>query len=387
MKTKQITVCALLALISVLANASGQGWPPLISGKDRPECMAALELARDAYESSAALLFYFEPEDSSQDLDNTLVLAADTSGSVTQNFVDGSDIDKSEGLFDRIDNAGEEKSYTLYWQREPYSGSRLVLTELDYRWGTKTSARFITPNMTIDQFGLDYLSSTHLNPGEMGTYNLKVYRSNKLNQLWLIDGGDEFNNSTTWRVYIPFENKPQEVCEIGLFPEIDPTSMLPSAVRRLAILMARSIGSGRGERHHGPTVYIRFRTLNNWANAAMRPWAELEPYNSREEVDAGLAEWAQRGKAYRAAYAEIQTQYKIAETALANYYKRRFKMPLIDARATAERVLDGVFREQYVFHSTFNRERAEKLYRQETWSAVAPPQGPTPFMFLAPLPK
>jgi len=73
------------------------------------------------------------------------------------------------------------------------------------------------------------------------------------------------------------------------------------------------------------------------------------PYNSREEVDAGLSTWAESGPTYRAAHSEMQVRYKIAEKALAAYYEDRFNMSKPESQSTAKNVLDIALRTHYVF--------------------------------------
>lgn len=117
------------------------------------------------------------------------------------------------------------------------------------------------------------------------------------------------------------------------------------------MLLDRSIGRDEaGFQTYNPITRQKIAASKAWTNAAMRPWATGNPYNSREEVDAGLAMWAQKGAANRAEHAEILAQYKRAEKSLAGYYRAQFLMSKDESQATAQRVLDIAFRTYYVFH-------------------------------------
>lgn len=346
MKKKLFPAGLLLTLAFVIANAAVPNWPKLVSGKEHPECKAVLRLAQSVYKSTAFNLW--EPQSLPENLGSTLVLGPqglDLSG--------GDALDANLEVFTKVP-LPEYAQRSIYWQTNTSQSNRLVIEEIPHGWrGDAYAVRLAPTTLTTSE----YFSAKN-QQGSGGLITLidgawrapLVFKSNNTGNLWLVYVGEPYVFSPNWLVYLPIDGQLQKACEVRFRPNVNhATSLLPSSVQRLATLLDQSIGRGENEGTLQPTARIRISVDQAWANAALRPWAMGIPYNSREEVDVGLSAWAEKGKMYRAAYAEIQVQYKIAEKALTSYYKTRFNMSKIESQSTAKNVLDSALRTYYVF--------------------------------------
>lgn len=352
MNKKSLAASVLLQLTFSIACASDMAWPKLVNGKSLPECKTALRLAQTAYKSTAFNLW--EPQDLPDDLEDTLVVGPqgiDLSG--------GDALDVDLEVFTKV-ALPDYASRSVYWQTEPppHQSNRLVIEEQPHGWrGDAYAVRLIPSNLTTSE----YFSATNIQGGTGITTLIDgawraplVFQSQNTEKLWMVYVGEPYVFSPTWVVYLPVAGQLQDVCNIQFRPNVKhATSLLPNPVRRLATLLDQSIGRGENEGTLQPTARIRIEVEQAWANAALRPWAMGEPYNSREVVDAGLLKWADQGKAYRTAYAEIQSQYKIAEKALAAFYVSHLHMSMGESKSTAARVLDSVFRSHYAFPESY----------------------------------
>ena len=102
-----------------------------------------------------------------------------------------------------------------------------------------------------------------------------------------------------------------------------------------------------------PTARIRLSVEKRWANAALRPWAlTATPYNTRSEVEHGLAEWAKGNRKRTVVLKQIRSVYPAAERALTSFYGARSNSRAKSARDLSAHVLDHMFRSYFVFHST-----------------------------------
>lgn len=348
MKNKQIAACVLLQLICVIANAAAAAtdWPMLIDDNHHPECTTALRLAEAAHKSTAFNLW--EPQTLPDDLDNTLVLGPqglDLSG--------GDALDVNLEVFTKVP-LPQHANRSLYWQIQTHQSNRIVIEELPRGWrGDTYAVRWVPTTLSTSEYfaATDRQVSVEITTLIEGAWRAPlVFQRKKDTKLWVIYVGEPYVFSPDWVVYLTIAGELQESCKIQFRPNAShATSLLPNSVQRLATLLDQSIGRDENTGTLQPIAQLRINVNQAWANAAMRPWAMGVPYNSRKEVDAGLTRWAQNGKAYEAAYAEVLAQYKIAEKALTTYYIRRFNMSEAKSASTAKRVLDTVLRTHYVF--------------------------------------
>lgn len=346
MNKKQIVASILLPLTFIFANAAGTNWPKLVTGKNHPECQTALRLGQSAHKSTAFNLW--EPQTLPANLDDALVV-----GPQSRDLSGGDALDVNLELFTKVPLPGYAVR-SIYWQTETNQSNRLVIEEIPRGWrGDAYAVRLVPTALTTSNYFS--VTSRQVNGGLITLIDWAwrpplVFQSKNAGNLWLIYVGEPYIFSPNWLVYLPIAGQLQETCKIQFRPNVNhATSLLPSPVQRLATLLDQSIGRGENEGTLQPTARVRITVNQAWANAALRPWAMGTPYNSREEVEMGLSTWAQNGKAYRAAHAEIQSQYKIAEKALKIYYMKRFNMSNVESLITAKSVLDTALRTHYVF--------------------------------------
>jgi hypothetical protein len=189
-----------------------------------------------------------------------------------------------------------------------------------------------------------------------------VLQEKQSGQLWSIDVGQPYAFLGDWRIYVAEPVGLTWRCTVHFRPPVrTAVSLLPPPVRTLARLLDQTLGRGDNEGTLQPTARLRLAVEQTWANAALRPWALGEPYNTRAEVDAGLPAWSRHGATYRKAYQEIQSQYPRAEHALAVYYHRHFRRTAAEAQSLAAYVLDIALRAHYAFQS----EDPHRYFRQE----------------------
>ena len=98
-----------------------------------------------------------------------------------------------------------------------------------------------------------------------------------------------------------------------------------------------------------PTARIRVAASWAWANAALRPWALEEPYNSEKEIADGLQAWTKRSAAYRARYQRLQALMPKAERSLAAHYQKALRKSPAEAGALAKQALARAVGAHFVF--------------------------------------
>lgn len=344
---KQAMFGVLLALALTVANAASKEWPRLLGNdENHPECKTALKLAQLAYKSTAFNLW--EPQTLPEDLDDTLVLGpqgVDLSG--------GDALDVNLGVFTKIP-LPYYGPRSIYWQTQTDQANRLVVEEIPFGWrGDAYAVQSIPTEMSPAEYFSDAVR--HENDGltmliDNAWRAPLIFQGKNSTHLWLIYVGEPYFFSPGWVIYLPIAGRMQKACEVQFRPRVKhAASLLPRSIQRLATLLDRSIGSGENEGTLQPTARIRINVQQAWSNAALRPWAMSTPYNSRKEVEAGLSIWAEHGKMYQVAYAQIQAQYRIAEGELRSYYNRQLNMSKIASQIAAKNVLDIAYRAHYVF--------------------------------------
>ncbi|MGC5801919.1 hypothetical protein SNK19_16945 [Ralstonia pseudosolanacearum] len=338
----------LLALACSTVHATEQAWPKLLNGNGLPECQATLRLARQAYHSNRVHLW--EPQTIPQEFDDRLVLGPDG-----VDLSGGDALNANADVFAKIPLPAYAPR-SIYWQKQTDLSDRLVVEEVPHGWrGDAYNVMLLPGEITpSDYFSADQpRRTTQFKTLFSGAWRAPlVFQKKHALSLWVVYVGEPYDFSPNWRIYLPRNGQLQKTCEIQFRPDVKhATSLLPAPAQKLAIMLDQSIGSGADEGTLQPTARIRINVAQAWANAALRPWALTDPYNTRQEVDAGLTAWSQQGVPYAAAYRHILRQYPLAERSLANYYRNRFKRKPAEAKRFAAYAMDIVFRSHYVFHS------------------------------------
>ena len=339
---------ALAALALVSSNALAQDWPRLTNGKDLAECKAALRLAEQAHKSSSVLP-WTHPDAIPDDFGSDLVL-----GPKSTSLTGGDVLEFDNEVFTQVP-LPEYKPRSIYWQTQAVNGKRLVVEEVPLGWqGDMHRVRVVNQSMTSRDYlgtGLEERNARLAAPFSDGWRAPFVFRKPGDSALWMMYIAEPGSFSGNWKVYVPVAGEPRLACEIQFRPQVrHAVQLLPPPVRKLAALLDRTLGSGKGESFWQPTARVRASVQQAWANAALRPWVADNPYNTREEVEENLLTWSQEDKTNKKHYAAIQAQYAPAERALAQHYARRLRMPAEEAAATAKTVLDTAYRMYFVIN-------------------------------------
>ena len=339
-----------LAELTINAAENQPGTWPRLTGGTHAQCAAALQVAKGAFKSPAVSLF--PPPEISPDLGSLLVLkpqALDISG--------GDALDADPAVFDKLPIGGQGAPRSIYWQKAATYGRRLVVLATPFGWRGDTYSLFAIGETTPSD---EFLAEVRQNPATQKFTAIigdrwrppLIFREKDSGRLWLIDVGEPYEFLAAWRIHGVEWSGIQYRCTVEFRPKVRrASSLLPPSVRELARLLDETMGPGENEGTLQPTAGLRLDVEHTWANAALRPWAMWTPYNTREEVDAGLKHWSQTGATYRKLYQSIQRQYSLAEQSLAEYYQKAFRRPAPDALALSSYVLDIALRSPYAFPS------------------------------------
>jgi len=344
---RSLIVGALVAAMQ-LAHAHDTSWPQLSGGLQRPECAQALQLARTAFRSKDFVLY--GPPVIPADFDSSRVLWADD-----LDISGGDAIKRDPAVFDKLPLDGKGSARSLYWQMKPYAGIRLAIRERDVGWRGDTYTLYAvkegveSKDLLADPSPPEIPSGRFVPLVEDNWRPPLVLLRKQDDQPWVIDVGQPYDFLGDWRVYAEGPDGVALRCTVRFRPSVKRAVMLsPAPVRRLAELLDQTIGPGNDEGTLQPTERLRNDVSHTWANVATRPWATLEPYNSRREVDAGLVAWSHRGASFARIYRQIEQQYPAAEQALASYYRTDLHLPAANANALATSELDAAFRSNFV---------------------------------------
>jgi hypothetical protein len=292
------------------------------------------------------------------DLKNQLLLGTYARDTSTQDAVE-----VDEQLFDEFPIGGEGPPRNIYWQKVPAFGYRIVVQVHGHLWRDDVYSLFALDEKTqADEF----LSAIRVTQRRQNDRKLTeftalieqrertplIFREVKSKRIWIADLGDASQVLTNWRIYEVRPKGIAAICTVQFrLPVKRSIDLLPKSVRRLELLLDQTMGPGNDEGSLQFTARNRKHVQNVWANAALRPWALKQPYNSRQEVDAGLRHWAGNGPVYRGLYQDIQRQYPKAERALARFYRIKFNKSAVEAKVMATYVIDVAIRSHYSFHS------------------------------------
>lgn len=350
-----IAVCVLLQ--ATLAHAS----LPLAEGDiSRPECIDAMKLAREMFQSTAQRLY--APLTIPTGLRSTLVLGA------SELDISGGNALTSTEDFEKL----PQDIRNIHWAKESNGALRVVVRENPVGWrGDMYDLYLLDASVAKDDF-LNSINSASggavYQPIVSGTWRPPlVFRHPQQKSKWFIDVGQPFQVLSDWRVFSSKEK--HAVCTIAFSPPgKDAAGRLPSPVTRLVRKLDEALGPGNDEGTLRSTARTRLDAKHVLANAALRPWALIDgnAYNSRSEVDADLKGWAKVNNSRRRLYGEILKEYPVAERSLAAYYASTYGLQPQKAQEAAAWVLDLVFRSYFVFSNGQNHFRHDGV-RANPW--------------------
>jgi len=343
---KRLIILLIAAILAAHpAFVFADDWPKLKNGDEYSQCSQALEIARTMFFSDEYVLY--APPVIPDKFGSALVLspkALDISG--------GNALKANETVFAKIPIPAEYNPRSFYWQKTAMHGYRLVIREESLGWrGDMYSLYAIEEKYKPEDFHAQIKdNSEKFKPVIFDLWRPPLVLGVKdTGELWFINVGQPYEFMPDWQIYASGKTGVKPVCSIQFHPAYDNvTKLLPAPVKNFAVLLDKTMGSGKGEGTLQTTGTMRKEVQETWANIIMRPWTLKEPFNTREEVDAGLKNWSRRNLKH---YQSIKQQYPKAENALAEYYQAKFKLSPQKAKIQSAYAMDIALRSHFEFHS------------------------------------
>ncbi|WP_282120486.1 hypothetical protein [Ruegeria atlantica] len=349
-------------LLTLPNVGSARDFPALIGDTEYQECQIAKGMADWAFESTLPDIKW--PDIDPADTNAQIVLSrlndfVDRSGSLISGGYTLYDAESFEGK----EPKGNPRNYDeYYWQRVPQNGKRLVVWSSTHSWrGNWFFLFYLDQNQRFEEF-FEALWSLPRGQVDMPSLlqddqwqapTILKNSDEKGGAFWLINQRHQHAKWGIWDIMVPTIDEMILPCWIDFVPD-RPTGLeaMPVAVRRFALLADEALGPGTNEGTLQPTARIRSRVEQKWALISERPWALTRPlYNTRDEVDGGLAVWADQIPARAVFYRNLKREYKRAEPQLANFLTDRFGIEPKQAERYSAFAMDYMLRSYFVFHS------------------------------------
>lgn len=345
-----LAIFSITTLVCIPPAALADTWPRLSGANQLEPCVEALQIAKATFES--AEFFLYAPPVIPASVKSTLVLQPDGVD------ISGGDALKFDpSVFDKLQKDGEYAPGSVFWKRTADYGNRLLVDVRPHGWqGDVYSVFMVKEKFTLREFlaqDRDDVKSPQLDLIILNGWRPPlVFQNKRSGATWLINVGPPYIFLSDWKIHVVEPQGTPVRCTIQFRPEAEnAASLLPQEVRMLAGLLDSTMGKGENEGTGKWTAGLRLAARHTWANAALRPWALREPYNTRGEVDDGLKDWSRHGAMHLKVHRDIQRQYSLAEQSLAEYYRRNFGRSAKDARASAAYALDIALRSHFAFRS------------------------------------
>lgn len=348
---KAVIRCGLGFGIVLMAATSAQAVPSIAGNAHDGRCLAALGMAKAAYRAPDFSVDW--PIHRPAGPDSRIIFQqndADLSGG------DAVSAEPTEFTALPQSAAGGGK---IYWGRHASAGKRLVITEESVGWrGDWYSLYLVGADQRPQLFARQYTAQSNAESGALKPalggqrWNPPIILTSRAPAgYWVIDRGEPYEVMPDWRVFAVGHAGLKPICRIAFGAAARAgLAALPTAVRKLAADLDEALGPGSDEGTLQQTASIRNSVDHASANAAVRPWAlTAEPYNSRSEVDAGLAAWARDSRPRTALLKRVASDYPAAKRALAAYYAAHPRRHFGRSAADADHVLDILFRSYFVF--------------------------------------
>lgn len=347
-------VALTVLFLPFCALASPSTWPKM-SGDATYDalCSQALQIATHSYHSKHAEVSQLR--DLPKNLDSNRVFGADIE--VGKSIYGQHDVFFDPAVFKKKSSGDTDSVRNFYWQIQETHGRRYVIKESSIGWRGDIFDFFSIPASIPDPEHITAENAKEVGP-EKSRENLAswepplVMQDKRSGTVWAIV--TTYNEQPDhWYVYTIDRDGMQRRCVIAFRPDVETALvLLPAAVRKLAVLLDGTLGSGENEGTLHPTARLRAQVEELWANVATRPWAVLDgkqPYNDRRQVDAELKKWSRQADSFGRLYQDVLAQYPKAEQALKKYYKNKFGKDDADAQMMAEKITDIAFRNYFIF--------------------------------------
>lgn len=346
-------IMAGLALLTVEGTATAT--PAIVGNANDARCREALHLASAAFQSNSPTLIW--PIAQPSRVTTRIVLRQND-----EDISGGYAIDADPAEFAALWQDVLDKHPTTYWAKHAPAAKRLAVVESSAGWrGANYEVYLLSPDATPERFAQQWNADGSRGEavwkpvlGERRWNPPIVLLDTPSNSYWLIDRGEPYEVMADWQVQVITKQGLASPCRISFgYSDREGLAGMPPAVRRLAAALDEALGPGANEGTLRPTARIRLSVEKRWANAALRPWAlTATPYNTRSEVEHGLAEWAKGNRKRTVVLKQIRSVYPAAERALTSFYGARSNSRAKSARDLSAHVLDHMFRSYFVFHST-----------------------------------
>lgn len=356
-------VAGLIALTSVAqAEAPSPATGPMLVGDEaRAECRVALDMATAAFRSTSPLVIWPVPQPDA-------ALASLVLNRKDRDISGGDGIWADPAVFERMQR--DEHPFwdmIFHWQREAQDGHRIVVAESPFSWrGSWYSLFLVDATFAPDAFPQAYLDARRANfqqpkDGPPIPYPVlyrdswttpTILRDEGSGGFWLLDQGRFYLWQQEWQVHALGAEGFSPLCRVLFHDGTEGLDRMPAAVRRFAAFADEALGPGLNEGTANPTQGIRSWVAHSWTILADRPWAlTATPYNSREEVETGLAAWAKGVPARIRLHQNLLASLDPAEDALADFLAARFALDEEEARAFGAYAIDHMLRSYFRFHS------------------------------------
>jgi hypothetical protein len=336
----------LAALVTASVFGATVATPKIIGDASDERCMEARSLATSAFKSTSASLLWPIPAPRS----HTKVILSQG----MEDISGGDALTADPKHFTTVTADYHGLKRPTYWGRN-VAGRRLVVVDQPVNWkGDWYSVYLLDPGISPQVFTAQW-SAMHKGETAPGVviewnWNPPIILTSANSGDWIIDRGQIWEAMPDWQVHVIVRQELETPCRISFGYSGARLGGLPMEVRRFARYADEALGPGRDEGTLRPTGRIRVTVAKSWANAALRPWALTdEPYNSRVEVDRGLAAWARPNRQRAALRRRMIQAYGSAQRALVFYYASRFKVDPSDARRLSRHVMDHMLRSHFVF--------------------------------------
>ena len=337
-----------IALVVTFASDSALARPSIVGSVGDSQCRVALDMANAAFDGRSFSLDWPIPAPPPP---ARIILRQ---REVDISLGEGIEAESSEFL---TLHQPSVKAITIFWSRKAFAGKRLAIVDTPFNWrGDWYATYLVDSGDTPERFIKQLAASEENRPaapkpllGDNRWNPPTVLTSGTSGPYWIIDRGEPYDTMPDWRVFVPTGPAVHSPCRISFGTDRRPgLARMPAAVRKLAAELDEALGPGTGEGTLQQTAAIRVAVAQAWANAAVRPWAlTAKPYNSRTEVEWGLAQWAKASRVRTRLLSRIKHDYPAARRALATFYAAQ--TPHSPAEKTAARVLDYMFRTYFVF--------------------------------------
>ena len=315
------------------------------------ECSEALEFARNSFQSTKFDFTIFPSE----------IIKNSSSGIVLSSIAD--DISNGNGLANKnifkkvsLEKSDDNNNDNIYWQINAINNHRLVVTEQTIGWrGDMYSVLDIDASISIEDFISEFSKNDNFKNSTVITSNSwkpPLILKSQNSSLWLIKIPVFFDSFENWEIFAFTTSGVKKECDVIFKPDVkNNIELLPKSVQDLALLLDKTMGSGKDEGTLQPTAQLRAQIKLLSANISLRPWVLFdEPYNSRKEVDDGLENWSNTSIINHKLYDQIKKQYPIAEKSLSDYYQEHFNVSTVKADTLSKYMIDIFLRSHYSFH-------------------------------------